>query len=107
MNTKSGHIIRNIFQSLFELKETERLWHIPVLASLCSGIPLLVGLYFNHFNEGLLASTAGLVILYLPMAGVAERMITLLSCSFGLMISLPLESFSVLIPSYLRWYWVC
>lgn len=87
MNTKNKNVIGNLFWSLFQLKQTERLWHIPVLASLCSGIPLLIGLYLQHFNYGILSCTAGLVILYLPSANVAQRMITMLACSFGFMIS--------------------
>ncbi|MDI5899224.1 FUSC family protein [Flavobacterium yafengii] len=74
-------------KALFELKKTERLWHIPVLASLCVGIPLLVGYYFNRLDYGILACIAGLVILYMPSATVARRMITLLACSFGFMVS--------------------
>ena len=77
----------NALKSLFELKKTERLWHIPVLASLCAGIPLLIGLYYNKLNYGILSCTAGLVILYLPSTSVANRMITLLACSFGFMVS--------------------
>ena len=76
-----------LFRSLFELRQTERLWHIPLLASLCTGIPLLIGLYFQNISYGILACTAGLVILYLPSAGLAQRMITMLACSFGFMIS--------------------
>lgn len=74
--------------SLIAVKQTERLWHIPLLASLCAGIPLLAGLYFNQMSYGILGSTAGLVILYLPSTGVANRMITMLACSFGFMLSL-------------------
>lgn len=87
MNSKNKNIIWNLFGSLFELKQTERLWHIPFLASLCSGIPLLIGLYFQNLGYGILASTAGLVILYLPLTNLAQRMITMLACSFGFMIS--------------------
>lgn len=79
--------LRPVFHSLFELKQTERLWHIPLLASLCVGIPLVVGLYFGKIGYGILGSSAGLVILYLPSTAVANRMITLLACSFGLMLS--------------------
>ncbi|WP_242916415.1 FUSC family protein [Pontibacter liquoris] len=72
---------------LFELRKTERLWHIPVLASLCVGVPLLIGYYFDRLNYGILASTGGLVILYLPTTTLANRMITLLACSFGFIFS--------------------
>lgn len=77
----------SLFRSLFELRQTERLWHIPLLASLCTGIPLLVGLYFHNIGNGILACTSGLVILYLPQGTVAHRMVTMLACSFGFMIS--------------------
>jgi uncharacterized membrane protein YccC len=72
---------------LFELKKTERLWHIPVLASLCVGLPLLVGYYFGRLDYSILASTGGLVILYLPSTSLANRMLTLLACSFGFIFS--------------------
>lgn len=87
MKTGNKIIVSNLFTSLFELKQTERLWHIPLLASLCSGIPLLIGLYLQHLSYGILASISGLVILYLPSANIAQRMITMLACSFGFMIS--------------------
>jgi hypothetical protein len=95
-------LIKAELKSLFELKKTERLWHIPVLASLCVGIPLLIGLYFDRLNYGLLACIGGLVILHLPTSTVAGRMITLIACSFGFMVSLAVGvcfSFSPLISS--------
>lgn len=82
------YVIRREIRALFQLKQTERLWHIPVLASLCVGVPLLIGLYFNRLDYGLLSCSAGLVILYLPSTSVANRMVTLVNCSFGLMVSL-------------------
>lgn len=80
-------IARELKFYLFELKKSERLWHIPVLASLCVGIPLLVGNYFGHLEYSILASTGGLVILYLPSTSLANRMLTLLACSFGFIFS--------------------
>lgn len=80
-------------KSLLELKKTERLWPVPVLASLCVGLPLLIGYYFGRLDYGILSSMAGLVILYLPETNVARRMITLLTCSFGFMISIVIGLF--------------
>ncbi len=87
MSNSPRQLASYAIKSLFELRKTERLWHIPMLASLCAGIPLLVGLYFDKINYGILACSAGLVILYLPSTSVAHRMITLLTCSFGFMLS--------------------
>ena len=87
MNDNLKILVVSEIKALFELKKTERLWHIPVLASLCVGIPLLVGYYFDRLDYGILSCLAGLVILYMPSTSVAHRMITLLGCSFGFMIS--------------------
>ncbi|MFD2248077.1 FUSC family protein [Pontibacter ruber] len=80
-------LISSELKALFELKKSERLWHIPVLASLCVGLPLLAGYFANHLNYGILACTGGLVILYLPTTTLAQHMITLIACSFGFMVS--------------------
>jgi hypothetical protein len=75
-------------KAFFKIKQTDRLWHIPVLASLCIGIPLLTGLYLENLKYGLIASLSGLVILYIPLSSTTvNRMITLLICSFGFMFS--------------------
>lgn len=95
-------MMRSVLTSFFELRQTERLWHIPMLASLCAGIPLLAGLYFHQIGYGILGSTAGLVILYLPSTTIANRMITMLACSFGFMLSFTIGivfSFSIILSS--------
>ncbi|WP_076669929.1 FUSC family protein [Pontibacter indicus] len=82
-------IIRAEARALFELKKTERLWHIPVLASLCTGLPLLAGFASGRLDYGILGCIGGLVILYLPTnTTLVHRMITVISCSFGFMVSL-------------------
>lgn len=87
MNDNFKSLLIREVKSLFELKKTERLWHIPVLASLCVGLPLLIGYSLDKLDYGILSCMAGLVILYLPTTTVARRMITMLACSFGFMIS--------------------
>ncbi|WHT38605.1 hypothetical protein QNH98_16625 [Myroides sp. mNGS23_01] len=52
-------------KNLFQLKHSDRLWHIPFMAMFAIGVPLLVGWYFDNLQAGLLACLAGLVILYL------------------------------------------
>lgn len=80
-------IISDELAALFELKKTERLWHIPVLASICVGVPVFMGWYFNHLSYGVIACTGGLVILYMPATGLRLRMITMLACSFGFLMA--------------------
>ncbi|UVD79044.1 FUSC family protein [Myroides albus] len=81
-------LVRQESKTLFKLKHSERLWHIPLMAMLATGIPLLTGWYFDNLQAGLLACLAGLVILYLPSnIPTPQRMVTMLVCSFGFMLS--------------------
>ncbi len=74
--------------NLFFLKQSGRKWHLALLASICIGIPLLIGLYFGNIKYGLLASQGSMVILYLPSFGnFTKNMMTILICSLGLMTS--------------------
>jgi len=76
-----------MLKQLVEFKKTDRPWHLPVLAGLCIGIPILAGYYFDHPQEGKLASLAALVILYIQSFNIVNRMITLMTCSFCIMFS--------------------
>lgn len=76
------------FIELFRVKPSGQTWHIPLLAALSVGVPLLLGWYFEDLKQGLYAALGGLVILYFPTkAHVASGMITLLSASFGFILS--------------------
>ncbi|MFD2909290.1 FUSC family protein [Flavobacterium ardleyense] len=76
-------------QSFIVIKKNKRDWHIPLLAALCVGIPLFIGLHFGNLPLGLAASIGGLVILYYqPALSLGSRMLTLLVCSFGFSLSL-------------------
>jgi hypothetical protein len=87
MNSLKQLIVEEI-KILFLLKKTERLWHIALLASLCTGTPLLIGYFLNDLSAGVLACIAGLVILYLPSnSSIADRMLTLFICALGFIVS--------------------
>lgn len=80
--------IHKELNNLFFLKQTNRKWHLALLASICIGIPLLIGLFFENLKYGLLASQGSMVILYLPSTGsFTKNMMTILISSFGLMTS--------------------
>lgn len=72
---------------LLEFKKTERKWHLPVLAGLCIGVPVLGGYFTGHLQDGKLASMVALVILYIQSEQLSRRMIILMTCSFGMLVS--------------------
>lgn len=81
-----------MLKDIFVIKKSDRPWHLPIVAGVCIGIPLLAGYFTGHIIEGKLASLAGLVILYIQSFNLAKRMITLMACSFGIICSFALGS---------------
>ncbi|UYW01903.1 FUSC family protein [Flavobacterium agricola] len=67
--------------------KTTRKWHLPVVAGLAVGIPMIFGWYIDNFDAGKLASLAGLSILYIQSDKLSERMMLLMTCCFGIMSS--------------------
>lgn len=81
-----------MFKNLLELKQSDRPWHMPVLAGVCIGTPILIGHFTNHLAQGKLASMAALVILYLHSSDLKTRMVTLMTCAFGILFSFAIGS---------------
>ncbi|WP_313579098.1 FUSC family protein [Chishuiella sp.] len=78
----------NELKSIFKIGKAKRHWAIPVMASLCVGLPLLIGYFLDNFSASLTVSLGGLVILYLPTeANLLGRVSKLLLCSFGFVFS--------------------
>ncbi len=76
------------FQSTFKMGSGKRHWTIPLMASLCVGLPMLIALLLGNFKAGLTVGLGGLVILYLPVNdNIVGRISKLLLCSFGFIIS--------------------
>lgn len=73
--------------SLFKLNKTQRKWHLPVVAGASVGIPLLIGYYSGQLEGGKLGALAGLSILYLQSNVLVERMMILMTCCFGVLLS--------------------
>jgi len=88
-----------MWKQLFAFRKTQRAWHLPVIAGLCVGIPLILALTFNDMEAGRLASLGALVILYIQSNNLANRMIILTVCGFGLIFSYALGA----VCSHLFW----
>ena len=75
-------------KDFFRLKPQNRPWAVPILAMMCVGSPLFIGLAMGNILPALTVSFSGLVILYMPVkANFVSRMTKLLVCSFGFMVS--------------------
>lgn len=77
-------LIRAEFGHLTTINPSDRTWQMPFAAALASGLPLLVGAYFDHLEFGLVSSLGGLVFLYLPNTPRYHRMVSLMACAFAM-----------------------
>lgn len=78
---------KRMLKSFFTFNTTNRQWHMPIVAGISIGIPLLLGWFLNNIEAGKLGALAGLSILYIQSNQLAKRMTFLMLCSFGIMIS--------------------
>ena len=76
-----------MLQSFLTFNKTNNQWHRPIVAGLAIGVPILLGWYINNLEAGKLGSLAGLSILYIQSSKLIERMILLMLCCFGIMMS--------------------
>ncbi len=83
---------------LTTIHASDRRWQMPLAASLASGLPLLVGAYFGRMDYGLISSLGGLVFLYLSETSLSHRMVSLMTCAFGMITSYFLGVLSHLMP---------
>ncbi|MFT3749954.1 MAG: FUSC family protein [Agriterribacter sp.] len=88
-----------LWNQLFKFNKTNRAWHLPAVAGICVGIPLLLGLCFDNLAAGKIASIGALVILYIQSDKLINRMMILMVCGFGFIFSYTIG----LIFSYSFW----
>lgn len=82
--SKLQALMREELRQLTTIHASDRVWQMPFAAALASGLPLLVGAYFNRMDYGLVSSLGGLVFLYLPSTPLYHRMVSVMACAFGM-----------------------
>lgn len=88
MFSQISSFMTNEVSQLVKMNSIKRHWTIPVMAAICVGFPMLIGLFLGDFKTSLTVSLGGLVILYLPSnENIIGRISKLLLCSFGFIIS--------------------
>lgn len=76
--------LRNEWRHLVTINSTDRVWLLPLAAVINSGIPLLIGAYFDRMDYGLGAMLGGLSFLYLPATPMQHRMVWVMTSAFGM-----------------------
>lgn len=92
-------LLRAEWSHLTTFHASDRRWQMPFAAALASGLPLLIGVYFNHLDYGLVSSLGGLVFLYLPNTPLHHRMALLMACAFSMVACYTLGIMSHIIPA--------
>jgi uncharacterized membrane protein YccC len=87
------------YKNLTQINKSDRPWQMPFAASIAMGLPLLIGVQFDHLNYGLPGCLGGMVFLYLPNTPMHHRIITLLSCAFGMLTCYSLGVISQFTPN--------
>ena len=77
-------LVRAELRDLATINRSDRRWQMPFCAALASGLPLLIGAWFDHLGYGLVSSLGGLVFIYGPNTQLSHRMVTLMACAFGM-----------------------
>jgi hypothetical protein len=77
-------LLREEWRGLTTIQASDRVWQMPFAAALASGLPLLIGAYFDRMSWGMVSSLGGLVFLYLPATPLYHRMVMLQACAFAL-----------------------
>ncbi|MGE5471518.1 MAG: FUSC family protein [Bacteroidota bacterium] len=92
-------LLREEIRQLTTIRPSDRPWQMPFAAALASGLPLLVGAYFDRIDYGLVSSLGGLVFLYLPETPLHHRMVSLMACAFAMIACYALGVMSHLLPA--------
>ncbi|NMF96042.1 FUSC family protein [Aromatoleum toluolicum] len=91
-------LLRDELRQLMTIKPSDRPWQMPFAAALATGLPLLVGAWFDRMDYGLISSLGGLVFLYLPETPLHHRMVALMASAFAMTASYALGVMSHLVP---------
>ncbi|WP_019140794.1 FUSC family protein [Noviherbaspirillum massiliense] len=77
-------LLREEWRHQTTVQSSDRVWEMPFAAALASGLPLIIGAYFDRLGYGLISSLGGMVFLYLPATPMYHRMVVIMASSFGM-----------------------
>lgn len=92
-------LLHTEWRHLTAIQHSERLWQMPAAAALATGLPLMVGAWFDRMDYGLISTLGGLVFLYTPETPLYHRMVSLMACAFAMTACYALGVMSHLVPT--------
>ncbi len=90
--------LRAELKGLLTIRNSDRKWHLPLMAAMTSGLPLFVAAYFDQMAYGLVAMLGSMVFLYQPATPIAHRFITLIAVSFAMVFCFTLGLIGQIFP---------
>ncbi|MFC3039818.1 FUSC family protein [Virgibacillus xinjiangensis] len=84
MNNNSNHTFWTTVKQAFEIKNVPFPWIKSLLAGICAGIPIFLGLLFGNFQYGMYGSIGSFTFLYMFNEPLAQRAKKLFFVAVGL-----------------------
>ena len=84
------NIIKTIsyeINKILEINKDDSNWHLAFFTGFCMSAPLLVGAFLNNMHLAVISSMGTMLFLYTPKTPLYHRMIVLMACGFGFIVS--------------------
>lgn len=99
MITSAKTVIKMEARHLFTINQSQRPWHMPIIAAIAISFPVFVGAYFGALSAGIKASLGAMIILNLPLIGsLPHRLVTVMAWGFAMSLCFALGLIAQQIP---------
>jgi len=96
---KIKQVAKREWRELVTVNPSDRPWQMPFAAAIAGGLPMLAAAALDRMAEGMVASLAGFVFLYLPQTPLHHRMSALMAFSFGMICCFTIGAFAHVAPT--------
>lgn len=92
--------IKTETKELFKINNSNRPWHMPVCAGISAGGPVIIAASLGMpMITGAIGSMGGMVFLYMLNTPLYHRVIALMACCFGMIVTFISGAFTHIMPS--------
>lgn len=83
-------MFKNLVKDIIKMNKNQVNWTKPIVAAICAGLPILIGILLNQPRYGIIASTGGFSYLYMCNEPYAQRIKKMFLVAVGLTIAVTL-----------------